>query len=221
MIKHFGVEVRTGKKGLRINRDKYSEINSRNSFNFKFESMQGNYADDEGIIYTEEWCIKHQRNILKNYDLSMSYFSLLDKNEFDNEISKFIKKYKKFKEVEDLNFYKDKSGYYIMILDEFKQIYVGTTNDIKKRIRQHWTRSKQFDRLLFPMSAVETSIMSIDSFRAMDTTRILVYCTEKTFDKEDEYMNFFSPKFLCNRISGGRVELSMLSSNFVKIKTLK
>jgi len=41
----------------------------------------------------------------------------------------------------------------------------------KEHIRQHWSKTKQFDRLLW--GSVTESIISIDSFRALDTTRIL------------------------------------------------
>jgi len=39
------------------------------------------------------------------------------------------------------------------------------------------------------MGAVETSVMSIDAF--------------ETYDYENEYLSFFSKKFLINRIRGG------------------
>ena len=71
-----------------------------------------------------------------------------------------------------------------------------------RRIHQHWTKSKSFDRLLFPMYAVDKSVLSIDSFRALDTTRIFVYATKKTYSNENKYINSFSPQFVSNRLGG-------------------
>ena len=49
-------------------------------------------------------------------------------------------------------------------------MYIGISNDIKKRILTHWGSKKDFDRLLFGKK--ENSVLSIDSFGALDTTRI-------------------------------------------------
>lgn len=53
-----------------------------------------------------------------------------------------------------------------MVLDEYRQVYIGATSEsagTAERIRQHWSGQKQFDRLL--AGSVETSVLSIDSFR--------------------------------------------------------
>ncbi|WP_091227261.1 hypothetical protein [Microbacterium sp. 3J1] len=73
-------------------------------------------------------------------------------------------------EVTDLTQWDGVGGLYIMVLAEYRQVYVGATSSftgIAKRIRQHWTNQKQFDRLIW--GDVDTSILSIDSFRALDT----------------------------------------------------
>ena len=121
----------------------------------------------------------------------MEYFSLLNNDEFNIEINKFIESNECFVEVFDLNLYDQKPGYYLMILDEYCQVYIGTTDDIKKRVRQHWSNSKRFDRLLFPMGAVNSSIIAFDSFRSLDTTRIFAYTTKKHLMKKTNLsMNF-------------------------------
>ena len=164
------------------------------------------YTDETGMFYTDEWCQKHRENCLKNFDLSMKFFSLLDKDKFDSEIQSFLRKYRSFKSVTDLNDYDGVSGCYIMVLDEYKQLYVGATYDIKDRIRRHWNQNKSFDRLLFPVNAVEKSVMSIDSFRALDTTRIYVKVCNNCFDIEEKYISSFSNEFLCNRVSAEKFE---------------
>ena len=216
---HFGVKVLEGKRGLKLTREKYAIVNNKNSIHRSSEDI---YADVEGKIYTDEWCIKQLEDCLKNYDLNMEYFSLLDHSEFCRELEGFLELYTQFTEVTDLNLYENKSGFYIMVLDEYSQIYIGTTNDIKKRIRQHWSTSKPFDRLLFPMGNVDSSIISIDSFRAFDTTRIFAYETDEIYSSEDAFINHFPTKFICNRMAGGRITGGLLQARaMMKNRNLK
>ena len=84
----------------------------------------------------------------------MKYFAKLDSIEFNKILNDFLEKYNKFKEVENLWDYDYVSGYYLMVLDEYKQVYIGKSEDIKRRIQSHWTAIKPFDRTLFPMYAV-------------------------------------------------------------------
>ena len=87
MPKHFGLKVLEGKRGLKLTREKYAVISNKNSLS-KFS--QDIYADEEGKIYSNEWCAKQLEDCLKNYDLNMEYISLLEKDEFNIAINKFI-----------------------------------------------------------------------------------------------------------------------------------
>ena len=200
---HFGVRVQSAKYGLRLTREKYAIINQRASLP-KFKSLEerGAYTDVTGRFYTQEWCESYQEVILKNFDLSMEHFSKIDAEEFNDAIERFLKKNKKFEKVIDLKEWNG-PGYYLMVLDDYKQAYIGTAQSIRRRIQQHWATTKEFDRLLFPMYAVEKSIMSIDVFRALDTTRIYAYRTGRTYISENRFIKDFPPDFLCNRIGGG------------------
>lgn len=203
MVNHFGIKISESKYGLKLTRDNYAIVNNKSSFSSLMKSC--NYANKKDRIYSDEWCNEHLKNCLENYDLNMEYFSLLDHDDFNKELDKFLKNNRSFTEVFDLNLYDGKSGYYIMVFDEYCQVYIGTTDDIKKRIRQHWSKRKSFDRLLFPIGAVDSSILSIDSFMAFDTTRIFAYTTIRTYDREDEFINQFSAEFVSNRIAGGKI----------------
>lgn len=202
---HFGVTVRDKKP--KLDKKDYAIINNKSSL--------GN-----GNIYSDEWCEEHREDCLKNFDLNMEYFQLLDKDEFNKEIDNFLNEHKEFKEVKDLKLYNGKSGYYIMILDEYKQLYVGTTNDIKKRIQTHWSKKMPFDRLIW--GSVDNSILSINSFKALDTTRIYAFETEDTFSIENYYIECFNTKFVCNRIEGGFLKSGLLETiNSMKTRKLK
>lgn len=206
-MEHFGVKVIKKKYELKLVRNEYAIINNKSSIY-------------KGKIYSDEWCKTQYKKAMENYDLNMEYFSLLDKKEFNEEINSFLNIYKEFKEVKDLKLFNGKSGYYIMILDEYKQLYIGTTNDIKRRIQQHWSKRVPFDRLIF--GTVDNSIMSINSFNALDTTRIYAYPTDGTYINENEYIDYFSPCFVCNRLEGGKIEYGLLQAiNMMKSRKLK
>lgn len=189
-MEHFGVILRPSKYGLKLNRENYAIINNKSSF-------------EKGKCYDDAYCQGHLEDCLKNYDLNMQFFASLNHDQFNNEINSFLEKNDKFEEVYDLKQYKNVKGYYLMILDEYCQVYVGTTKDIKDRIQRHWSGRTPFDRLIFGWA--ETSKLSIDSFRALDTTRIYAYKTDLVYDDEDGFVSYFSPKFVANRTAGGKL----------------
>ena len=167
---------------------------------------------DESPYYSDDYCKKLQEDALFNFDLNMAYFKSLDQNKFNKEIEDFINSFPCFEQIHDLRPYKGVSGIYIMILDRYKQLYIGITErGIKERIQQHWLNVKRLDRLLW--GDKYESVLSIDSFRRLDTTRILVWPIPKELFKkkminEIEYgmvEDAFSPEFLCNRIAGGDI----------------
>ncbi len=217
---HFGVRVNEGKDGLRLTRENYAVVNNRSSFNIKLSSDI--YDDVNGRIYTDAWCKQQLADCLVNFDLNMKYFSLLDKEKFNNDINTFLHQNKDFVGVTDLTLYSEKPGYYILVLDDYCQLYVGTTKDIKKRIQQHWRAKKPFDRLLFPMGSVDTSILSIDCINALDTTRIYAFVSTATYIKEDDYIKQFSAEFVCNRLDGGKITGGLLQAiGMMKSRKLK
>ncbi len=172
----------------------YKDIKERQS-HFDFEKSI------EGRRYSDAYCKELYDDAMYNYDLNMKYFSSLSQKDFNKQVDDFLKKNDRFYEIFDLNSYKNVSGIYVMILDEYKQVYVGVASDIYKRIRQHWTKHKPLDRLVF--GSIDSSKLSIDSFRALDTTRILVMADKSYYDSEDKYIRKFNKKYVLNRITGG------------------
>ena len=158
------------------------------------------FADSEH--YSNEWVEKHYKDCMKNFDLNMKYFKSLNFKDFDKILQSFVKK-NKFIEVDNLDNL-IVSGIYILVLDKYKQVYIGTSDNIRKRILQHWSKNKEFDRLIY--GRVEESILSIDSFGALDTTRIFYKKVNSYWDKcslEEKYIKNFEKKYLLNRVSGG------------------
>jgi hypothetical protein len=191
MVGHFGVNIRKKSDGLKLTRDNYIKVSNKSSF--------GN-----GKVYDDSFINKHIEYCLYNYDLNIEYFRSLSKEEFNIELINFVSKTKFFKEITDLVPLSGISGYYIMVLDEYSLAYIGRGIDIKKRIQAHWSRQMDFDRLIF--GSKENSILSIDSFRAHDTTRIFVYPTYEHEEYEDKFINLFNNNYLLNRTSGGTLD---------------
>lgn len=203
-MEHFGVKLINRGKAFNLVRDEFALINTKPSLPY-FESLAAKnaYADEQGSAYSETWCTEYRDICLQNYDLNMEYFSKLDKAAFNKALSSFLSQYRRFVEVNNLNDFAGIEGFYIMVLDEYKQVYIGKTDDIKKRIMSHWSKTKPFDRTLFPMYAWETSTFSIDFFRALDTTRIYAWKKKTTDEFEAELIRNFPAEFYTNRIGGG------------------
>ncbi len=202
MTEHFGVKL-TSKKDLKLNRDNFALINTKPSLPlFKSLAEKNAYTDESGLSYREDWCNEYRKLCLKNFDLNMKYFSMLDRNRFNNILESYLTIYDVFEEVFDLNKYAKVEGFYIMILDEYKQVYIGKTEDIKKRIMQHWSKTMPFDRILLPMYAYDKSCFSINFFRALDTTRIFAWKNRISNGIEEELIRNFPARFCTNRIGG-------------------
>lgn len=226
---HFGILISSNKKYLKINRIDYAKIDKKNHSlssskreyekmkiykqlndtffqkisKFYFDNYLNVFEDETLATYTDKYCIEHQKDCLINYDLNMNFFDKIKYSDFEKMLSKLRNKFKKLKEIKDLSNYEKKEGLYILILDEYKQIYIGISKDIKKRILQHWNRKKEFSKLIF--GDVETSVLSIDSFGALDTTRILVYESGKykQLELEEKITNYIPQEYLLNRTKGG------------------
>jgi hypothetical protein len=207
MISHFGVNMKESIYGDKLSRETYVRPTDKSSF-------------ITGQRLSIEKQISHSINALINFDVNMLFFKELKTNFFNKTIDKFLADNQTFKQVFDLNVCKNHSGYYLMILDEYQQAYLGTASDIYERIIAHWTKQKEFDRLIF--GGVENSRLSIDSFRPLDTTRIYVMKTKRTYSSEDNYINSILEKYLLNRTSGGILHLGLTEAiSKRKIRDLK
>lgn len=204
MMEHFGIRLQKRKYSFNLVREEFALPDTKPSVRiYRKPADRSIYVDDEGTAYREDWCEKYRKKCLENFDLNMKYFECLNHDDFNKQIREFLKRYNKFCEITNLSNYREKSGFYMMVLDEYKQVYIGKANDIKKRIQRHWSRTMPLDRTLFPPNAVETSRLSIDCFRALDTTRIFVWKEEIINDGvEEELIEDFPTEYLCNRIGG-------------------
>jgi hypothetical protein len=188
MLVHFGLKIGDSEIGYKLTRENYVRLSNKSTF-------------VTGDTYDENYMRNHAIDALINFDLNMEFFLTLDKNKFTSEIDTFLRINSQFQPVLDLNQLKKTQGFYLMVLDEYCQAYIGGSKDICRRIRKHWIDQKPFDRLIF--GSVETSIISIDSFRPLDTTRLYVHIIDDSYTYEDRYIESINPIYMCNRTVGG------------------
>lgn len=172
---------------------------------FTDEEAAFRYVDPVTCLeYTEEYIGKLVENALLNFDLNMMYFDRLDSQEFENALDKMLAEFPLFRPVTDLREWIERPGLYVMVLDNHRQMYLGQSKCVGKRIRQHWSTSKPLDRLVF--GPADTSVLSVDSFRALDTTRVYAWATQPEDDLdalEEQIVADVDPGFALNRVHGG------------------
>ena len=167
---------------------------------------------NNSLVYNEEFIKRNKEAILKNLNLNLKFYTELDSEEFNKNLDKVLKLKKNngLKKVTDLKEYIGKKGIYIMVLDKYKQIYIGQSKrDVVERIINHWKRKLEFENLL--IGKVNESKLSIDTFGMLDTTRIyiedidpLYYNNSEKIDKREEYLiNSIPEQYLINKVGGG------------------
>lgn len=167
---------------------------------------------NNSLVYNEEFIKRNKEAILKNLNLNLKFYTELDSEEFNKNLDKVLKLKKNngLKKVTDLKEYIGKKGIYIMVLDKYKQIYIGQSKrDVVERIINHWKRKVEFENLL--IGKVNKSKLSIDTFGMLDTTRIyiedidpLYYNNSEKIDKREEYLiNSIPEQYLINKVGGG------------------
>ena len=210
-INHFNTKIRKNEFN-NLTRDNYCIPTNKISYvcrkSLKFYINRCNYKiPNEDYLdentYTDKYVKELYDKCMYNYDLNIKYFSDLNHDDFEKYLKTFTEK-NKFQEIFDLKDVNNIEGIYILVLDEYNQVYIGISNDIKKRVLSHWSSKHPSDRLLF--GDKETSILSIDSFGALDTTRIFYKKIKYFQDIDTEEYNLvstFSNKYKLNRVDGG------------------
>ena len=132
-----------------------------------------------------------------------------------------MKKNKGLKEVTDLKEFIGIKGIYIMVLDKYKQIYIGQSQrDVVARIIQHWCKTVEFDNLL--IGSVDKSKLRIDSFGLLDTTKIYIEEVDPLLldKREEELVDLIPEEYLANLVAGG-IKLDSLESGIKFMNTFK
>lgn len=180
--------------------------------NWAYRNALYDFSDSYYKPYLSEYWYKREvKDLTKNYEINMKHFANLTDEGFKKALDKFLKKHPKFVEVTDIsdNKYRD-CGYYLLVLDNYKQVYVGIATDIQERIVQHFQKVVPYDRRIF--GEVERSKLSIDSFGCKDITRIFVCFNWRVgygWTHEDDFINEFNNKYVSNRIRGDELPVGL------------
>ncbi|MNB85004.1 hypothetical protein D3C75_318880 [compost metagenome] len=169
MTIHFGISVFNREGEYKLTADNYVKK-----------------SDKDNANSSEEERLKLERGMMR-FDLNMSDFKSLSRDRFNKELDNFISS-NNFYEIKDLNSVAGIYGHYVMVLDEYCQVYIGTAsrNDgIKERVPQHWRNKISLARL----DKGEYGSLHIDSFRAKDTTRIFVWRDDECTFFQDYTVN--------------------------------
>lgn len=235
-IKHFGVTVRvSGKYAPQLERSEYLQASAKvtNPGYYLEGAATGRitpdrmgelFADPTSCAeYSAESVAERCEQALKNFDLNMMFFRRLDQQRFDGGLAALLAEFPELREVTDLRTVAGEPGIYVMVLDRYRQLYVGQSVDVARRIRHHWAKSKPLDRLIF--GHVENSILSIDAFRALDTTRLFAVTGVPLDDScerdqlERRMAASVDPDLSLNRIAGGDGQTAVLEMSLGGLKT--
>lgn len=208
-VKHFGETLRASSYSHRLKRAEYAIISRkptarRPRYEYSAEAWEAEawaFEDEAHTRFSDAFCEDRRQAALENFDLNMAFFKRLSGKEFLDALNSMLAKHENLQRVEDLRTWAGVEGVYVMVLDRYKQAYIGQAQDIRDRIKRHWRGTKQFDRLIF--GDKETSVLSIDSFRALDTSRIYAAKTKRRSELERRLVNNYRPDFLLNRVPGG------------------
>ncbi|WP_416416135.1 GIY-YIG nuclease family protein [Paenarthrobacter aromaticivorans] len=207
---HFGEKLRASKFGHKMTREMYAYPNRSQKQRPKREPLgeqlwEGTawaYRDEEHTQNSDLYLLWQRDKALRNFDLSMDYFSSLDADDFETALEYVLARGRTFKPVESLPAFDGKAGAYIMVFDGYKQLYIGQSWDIRKRIKQHWGARKPFDRLIYGRS-IYNSIFPMDELRALDTTRIYAARSTSPYAVEQRAEEAADQRFCLNRMTGG------------------
>lgn len=209
MIEHLGDTLRDSKFGFRMTRAMYgypsraphNKIRRDQVSEAFWADVAWAYRDDEHTRLSDAYLLVQRDEALRNYDLSMAYFASLDATEFEGALQHVLTKARTLKQVEHLPDWNDAEGVYIMVFDDYKQFYVGRSDNIRERIKQHWAGRKSFDRLVF--GGLYSSILPVDELRALDNTRIFAARSRNQWALEERTEAAADPRFCLNRMAGG------------------
>lgn len=110
-ITHFGITMALRTRGYKLIRENYAVISNKSTNGKNVIYMHALKKNDEKLIKAYSEIYADKEGLIYRDDWCKKHLV----------------------EVSDYSC----SGYYVMILDKYCQLYIGTTRDIKKRVREH------------------------------------------------------------------------------------
>ena len=208
-MEHFGVWLGNSRFGDVMTRAMYGYPNRTPHQRWRREQMPARlwegrawqFRDEAQTRFSDAFLLWNRDQALRNLDLSLAYFDTLDASEFESALDGVLSKGRSVHAVDDLTEWEGVEGVYVMVFDRFKQFYVGQSNNVYKRVRQHWIGRKSFDRLVY--GTPYDSILPVDELRALDTTRLYATRSRNRDTLEERMERTAEPRFTLNRTAGG------------------
>lgn len=208
-MQHFGEWLGSSQFGDVMSRATYGYPSRTPHQRFRRDQMPARYwadrawqfCDEEQTRFSDAFLLWNRDRALRNLDVSLAYFNTLDADEFETALTAVLSKGRSLRPVEDLTEWEGVEGVYVMVFDKFKQLYVGQSTNIRKRVRHHWTGRKGFDRLVW--GTPYDSILPVDELRALDTTRLYAVRSLHPDALETRLERAADPRFTVNRTAGG------------------
>jgi hypothetical protein len=208
-VQHFGEWLGSSQFGNVMSRATYGYPSRTPHQRFRRDQMPARYwaerawqfRDEEQTRFSDAFLLWNRDRALRNLDLSLAYFATLDADDFETALTAVLSKGRSLRPVEYLTEWEAVEGVYVMVFDNFKQLYVGQSTNIRKRVRQHWTGRKGFDRLVW--GTPYDSILPVDELRALDTTRLYAARSLHPNTLEERLERAADPRFTVNRTAGG------------------
>lgn len=216
-VEHFGERLRQSQFGHKMTRALYAypsraphqRLGRELVGEQMWQDIAWAYRDDAQTQHSDAYLLIQRDSALVNFDLSMRYFDSLDDGDFNTALQHVLTTVPTFQPVDSLRGWDGVAGAYVMVFDEYRQFYVGQSNDIRTRIKRHWSGRKSFDRLLF--GTKYDSILPVDELRALDTTRIYAAKSRNPHAVEQRAEQAADRRYCLNRMSGGEASAMLLT----------
>lgn len=227
VIEHLGLRLRGNESSLWLSPETYVTTSRRLHQGWPHGSLSGDvsqpcwlgelcgssYELDEGGWHRKvapELYDELREQALVNLELNLRYFGGLDRAAFSGMIDGLQERFARLRTMTDLTVLDGVPGVYVLVMDGYCQAYVGQSGDMLRRIRQHWSYHRAINRLVW--GDAETSVLPVDAFRALDSTRVLAWRTTRTDLYEQRVEAAVERQFSANRIEGGRGDLAVLAA---------
>jgi hypothetical protein len=125
--------MRPGKYGHRLTRDMYALPNKKSSIRIpaymltdELRALLAPRFEDAGLtIRSDEYCRQQRQDALENFDLNMALFAQIPHESFEDALTELLLKNKSLRPITDLRTLDDREGAYVMVLDDYRQAYIG------------------------------------------------------------------------------------------------
>jgi hypothetical protein len=94
------------------------------------------YEDADQTRHSDEYCRRQREAALEDFDLNMVFLAQIPPDSFDDAPTELLRKTRRYAPIFDLRSLDEDEGVYLMVLDEYRQAYIGQSSDFRARIKK-------------------------------------------------------------------------------------